>query len=107
MGFYGNVLTSDEQVRNEIKKIYVLIEELEDSFKNQSFDIDCNTPSISNSNKDLIVRINRLEHRVLTLEENIESIKNVIGQLYTELSLTHNLLITNEEIAEFLSEQEN
>ena len=77
--------------------IYNRIEDLKDIINNQDFDIDGNEPGNSLNSTDLILAINDLERRLSVVEQYMEEVQGIIGQLYTEIVLVHNLLISDEE----------
>lgn len=97
MGFYGNILTTDLGVQSQIQDIYNRIEDLKDVINNQDFDIDGNEPGNTSNSIDLILAINDLERRLSIVEQCMEEVQDIIGQLYTEIVLVHKLLISDEE----------
>lgn len=100
MGFYGNILTIDSKTQEQLQGIEQKISGLSESYKNQNFIFDGNNQELIGNSEPNISAAD-FETRLSNLETFAEQITEIIGELYTELHLVHNLLITSQELAEW------
>ena len=105
MGFYGNILTTDLGVQGQIQEINRQLEGLKESYKNQSFIFDGNNLTNNSNNPDYSAA--DFEKRLQALEQLLPDIYEAVGQLYTEIELVRNLLITAQELQEWQTELAN
>ena len=105
MGFYGNILTTDLGVQGQIQEINRQLQSLKESHKNQDFIFDGNNSTNNSSNPDYSAA--DFEERLQALEQLLPDIYEAVGQLYTEIELVRNLLITAQELQEWQTELAN
>ena len=102
MGFYGNILTTDLGVQGQIQEINRQLQGLKESYKNQDFIFDGNNSTNNSNNPDYSAA--DFEERLQALEQLLPDVYEAVGQLYTEIELVRNLLITAQELQEWQTE---